>query len=282
MIRRLQILTALLVLLTLATIRASAPVSAQNTPPEIPAALADLNARTGLSLTLNDPNLDEWAWREEIFNDGSLGCPQPDMLYTQAITHGYVITFRLNNQVYDYRAARGSGAAIFCSVTTLPEATVPPAIGGQWEFEMVSGAFNPVLDWSPSGATIAVSGVVESGGAASGAVLLYDPDDLTAQARTIPLDQPIPLLEFVEAAPVTYLAAGSSTGDVALLAVEPTSLNIALMDSAEGIPPVSVNALATVNASAQPVAQVRIAAAFGVLNVVDTLGGPRTHNTATR
>ncbi|MBE2269497.1 MAG: WD40 repeat domain-containing protein [Anaerolinea sp.] len=225
MLRRLPMILTLLVML------AAFPLMAQETPPEVIIALDDLNARTGLALTLDDPNLDEWAWREEIFNDGSLGCPQPDMMYTQAVTRGYVITFRVNEFVYDYRAAAGSGSAVFCNVASDMQATDEPGIGGQWEFEMVAGSFNPVLDWSPSGETIAVSGVIESSGEASGAVLLYDPLDLQAAPVSVELAQPVTALQYFSADPMVFLVTGGGAGDIGIFPVEPRGLDILLMDA---------------------------------------------------
>ena len=44
----------------------------------------------------------------KVWNDGSLGCPQPGVMYTQALVDGYHIVLRHGEQEYDYRAsARG-------------------------------------------------------------------------------------------------------------------------------------------------------------------------------
>jgi hypothetical protein len=37
------------------------------------------------------------------WNDGSLGCPRPDQVYTQAITPGYHVVFEVDETYYDYR-----------------------------------------------------------------------------------------------------------------------------------------------------------------------------------
>jgi len=39
------------------------------------------------------------------WNDGSLGCPEPGQMYTQAIVNGYHIVVEYQGQSYDYRAA---------------------------------------------------------------------------------------------------------------------------------------------------------------------------------
>jgi hypothetical protein len=42
----------------------------------------------------------------ETFSDGSLGCPVPGMVYTQALVDGYRIVAKAGGTIYDYR---GSG-----------------------------------------------------------------------------------------------------------------------------------------------------------------------------
>lgn len=44
---------------------------------------------------------------EVTFPDGSLGCPQPGMVYTQAMVDGYKIVAEAGGKTYDYR---GSGS----------------------------------------------------------------------------------------------------------------------------------------------------------------------------
>jgi hypothetical protein len=39
------------------------------------------------------------------WSDGSLGCPQPDMLYTQALVPGYRVVLVTAGRQYDYRAS---------------------------------------------------------------------------------------------------------------------------------------------------------------------------------
>lgn len=45
--------------------------------------------------------------------DGSLGCPQPGMAYTQALVPGYRIRLRARGQVLDYHAGR-IGMPVLC------------------------------------------------------------------------------------------------------------------------------------------------------------------------
>ena len=57
-----------------------------------------------------------------IWNDGSLGCPQPGVLYTQAQVDGYWVVLEAGSDEYDYRAS-DSGAFFLCEGGTPP---LPP------------------------------------------------------------------------------------------------------------------------------------------------------------
>jgi hypothetical protein len=43
-----------------------------------------------------------------VWNDGSLGCPEPGMMYTQAVVKGYWVIIEAAGQKYDFRVGRGS------------------------------------------------------------------------------------------------------------------------------------------------------------------------------
>ena len=60
-----------------------------------------------------------------IWSDGSLGCPQPGQVYTQATVNGYWIVLEANGRAYNYHAAE-SGYFILCQ-NSLPQS--PPAVG---------------------------------------------------------------------------------------------------------------------------------------------------------
>ena len=57
------------------------------------------------------------------WNDGSLGCPEPGMLYTQALVDGYQVVVRAAEEELDYRA--GNGGFRLCENPTAPGATKP-------------------------------------------------------------------------------------------------------------------------------------------------------------
>jgi hypothetical protein len=42
-----------------------------------------------------------------VWNDGSLGCPEPGMMYTQALVNGYWVVIDAADQNYDFRVGRG-------------------------------------------------------------------------------------------------------------------------------------------------------------------------------
>ena len=49
------------------------------------------------------------------FPDGSLGCPQPGMAYTQALVDGYKIVAEAGGKTYDFR---GTGSTFRLCTTT--------------------------------------------------------------------------------------------------------------------------------------------------------------------
>ena len=47
------------------------------------------------------------------WRDGSLGCPEPQMQYTQALVPGWRVILRVGDETYDYHAAT-SGPLLLC------------------------------------------------------------------------------------------------------------------------------------------------------------------------
>ena len=100
-------------------------MSPSSTPPltldaVVQAALADASRRTGLAIdALQVKSAAAVTWR-----DGSLGCPQPDRVYTQALVSGYRVLVSAARQVLDYHAGR-RGAVSLCpaerAVEPLPD-----------------------------------------------------------------------------------------------------------------------------------------------------------------
>ncbi|MCB8979721.1 MAG: hypothetical protein H6657_20110 [Ardenticatenaceae bacterium] len=59
-----------------------------------------------------------------VWNDGSLGCPQPGEVYTMMPVAGYQIMLEANGRTYDYHAA-DTGYVVLCE-NALPQS---PAVG---------------------------------------------------------------------------------------------------------------------------------------------------------
>jgi hypothetical protein len=85
------------------------PAAHQDLDAVVKAALADAARRSGLPATaLRIDSAQAVTWR-----DGSLGCPQPGMAYTQALVPGFRVRVRAGDQVLDYHAGR-NGAPQWC------------------------------------------------------------------------------------------------------------------------------------------------------------------------
>jgi hypothetical protein len=87
---------------------------------EVPASLledirADLAQRSGVTqeaiLVIRDQAV--------TWSDGSLGCPQPGVFYTQALVPGYWVVLQVGENQYDYRASE-SGYFFVCEGSGLP------------------------------------------------------------------------------------------------------------------------------------------------------------------
>jgi hypothetical protein len=63
-----------------------------------------------------------------VFSDGSLGCPKPDVVYTQAPVPGYRVVLRAGEQTLDYRITE-RGTLVLCGqhVPVLPPTSDAPA-----------------------------------------------------------------------------------------------------------------------------------------------------------
>ena len=84
------------------------------------AALIDAAKRSGVSLSL----LEVISAHAVTWSDGSLGCPMPGMMYTQALVPGYRVRIRAGGKELDYHAGR-TGAPVLCPA----ERAIPPAAG---------------------------------------------------------------------------------------------------------------------------------------------------------
>lgn len=89
--------------------------------PTVQQAKEDLAQRLDIAVeAIEVVQVEEVTWR-----DGSLGCPQPGMAYTQALVNGTRIKLEANGQIYHYHS--GGGAPFLCEN---PEEPLPPGQGG--------------------------------------------------------------------------------------------------------------------------------------------------------
>lgn len=81
--------------------------------PEVQLAIDDVVDRAGVArdeVLVTETELVTWP-------DGSLGCPEPDTMYTQALVEGYRIVLEVDGESYAYHGASGQQATdpAFCS-----------------------------------------------------------------------------------------------------------------------------------------------------------------------
>ncbi len=88
----------------------AAPITGEVPPDVMDAVRARLAADTGLDASAALVKVAE----EVEWPDGSLGCPEPGQLYTQAIVPGYRVVLVLDGREYDYRIAARSGTIRPC------------------------------------------------------------------------------------------------------------------------------------------------------------------------
>jgi hypothetical protein len=94
-----------------------APMLKGETPPvkgDVPQAILDpiLNETAGLAKVRREQLVIVRA-ESVVWNDGSLGCPEPGMMYTQAVVNGYWVVIDAAGQKYDFRVG-SRGSFILC------------------------------------------------------------------------------------------------------------------------------------------------------------------------
>ena len=58
------------------------------------------------------------------WNDSSLGCPEPDMMYAQVITPGYRLVFEYQGQQYEYHTNLDGSSVVECEKASTSEPTI--------------------------------------------------------------------------------------------------------------------------------------------------------------
>jgi hypothetical protein len=90
----------------LATVPASdAPVTGEVPSEIVDRVVADAAERTGAAVEA----IDVVAAMAMTWSDGSLGCPEPGMFYTQALVDGYHVVLDADGEELDYRITRDGG-----------------------------------------------------------------------------------------------------------------------------------------------------------------------------
>lgn len=62
--------------------------------------------------------------REVTWSDGSLGCPQPGMMYAQVLTPGYLVKLAYGGREYEYHAGKDR-ALSYCKNPSPPVEGAP-------------------------------------------------------------------------------------------------------------------------------------------------------------
>jgi hypothetical protein len=78
-------------------------ISLDAVPDEVAAAIADAAAR----FDVPEAEVAVAGALRVVWSDGSLGCPEPDMMYTQALVDGYLLTLEVDGRRVDYHGADG-------------------------------------------------------------------------------------------------------------------------------------------------------------------------------
>jgi hypothetical protein len=98
-------------------------------PDSIPAGFESLvaQARTDLAqrFSISADQITVESVEAVVWPDGSLGCPRPDMVYTQVLRDGARIRLRVGQQVYNYHSG-GNRPPFLCENPAKNNESVPP------------------------------------------------------------------------------------------------------------------------------------------------------------
>ena len=96
--------------------------SDDRTAPSLQAGIAAAKSDLATRLEITEQDIELSEAREVTWRDGALGCPEPDMMYTQALVPGYYIRLSAGDDSYAYHAGR-DGQPFLCP----EERSQPPA-----------------------------------------------------------------------------------------------------------------------------------------------------------
>lgn len=84
------------------------PVTGEVPPDVLDAIVADAARQTGIG----EDEIEVLRAESITWNDGSLGCPEPGMMYTQALVDGYRVVVDADGRELDYRVDSSGGFRI--------------------------------------------------------------------------------------------------------------------------------------------------------------------------
>lgn len=86
--------------------------AADGTTPTLESMVEAARADAQRRLAPGSPALQVVGTERVTWNDGSLGCPQPGRMYTQALVPGWRITLRSGTETFDYHASTRGGLVL--------------------------------------------------------------------------------------------------------------------------------------------------------------------------
>jgi len=96
----------------------------QPTPtPEVPGFGGLFMAELSNKLNIKSSNIKLISYEDFIFNDSSLGCPEPGKFYTQVLTPGWKMQFEADGNIYEYHSNLDGSYYIDCTSTKNIETT---------------------------------------------------------------------------------------------------------------------------------------------------------------
>jgi LysM repeat protein len=113
---RLNKLLFIIAVLMLGALSSAAFAQDDGSPPDqIEAVFADMSQR--LREEVNFETIAGFQWAARDFGDTSLGCPDPNQVYTQVVTPGYQFFITYAGETYDYRVSEDTSIVILCDIT---------------------------------------------------------------------------------------------------------------------------------------------------------------------
>jgi len=102
-------------LIAVALLAGACSTSSQEIDPVAQPAVTDLATR----LAVDESAVTVVSVEDVTWSDGSLGCPEPDMMYTQALEEGTLVVLEVDSVAYEYHSG-AAGDLFFCENPTPP------------------------------------------------------------------------------------------------------------------------------------------------------------------